>query len=246
MTIYNINKGLTEFFTAVFYAYSKKDSIICADNNIQLNLNDEIIDIIAEIDKAERVINFISKYDRSVILDIKMLFRSDDRDIYQIAFDYIKQLVKEKQKIREYLSNPYVILFNEKLKKIWNEVHRFTGFIRFMENDSGIFYSHYQPDYDITELLMPHFISRYKKMPFVIHDTNRNILGMYNGEISKIVKSEQTLTVYLSDNESNFTKLWKLYYDTVNIKERKNTKQMKSYMPVRYWKNMPEKQENFD
>ena len=243
MIIYNIKKELDDFFTAVFYAYNKKDSLICSDSNIQLNLNNEIIDIKSEKDKADRVINFINKYDKSVIYDIKTLFRSDDKDIYQIIFNYIKQLVNEKQKIREHLSNPYVILFNEKLQKIRYEVHRFTGFIRFMENEAGVFYAHYNPDSNITELLMPHFVSRYKKMPFVIHDTTRNILGLYNGEISKVVKADKPLTVYLSENENNYIDLWKKYYDTVNIEERKNTKLMKNFMPVRYWKNLPEKQD---
>jgi len=243
MIIFNIKKDLTNFFTAVFYAYSVNNARITADKNLQLNLTDAIKDVISENDKAERVIKLLNKYDNSLYYDIETLFRSDDRDIYQIIFDYIKQLIKEKQKIRGYLSNQCVIIFNEKLQKIWHEVHRFTGFIRFMENEAGVFYAHYTPDYDITELLMPHFIARYKQMSFVIHDTSRNILGVFNGEISKIIKTDKPLTVYLSDSEINFAQLWKLYYNTVSIEERKNVKLMKRCMPVRYWENLPEKNE---
>ena len=241
MTIFSIKKDLTNFFTAVFYAYSKKTPLITADCNLQLNFNDVIIDVTPEADKSERVISLINKYDKYLINDIKTLFRSDEKDIFQTMFNYIKQLVINKKSIREHLSNPCVIIFNEKLCKVLHEVHRFTGFIRFAENEEGIFYAHYTPDNDITELLMPHFISRYKTMAFVIHDTSRNIFGVYNGKISKIIKSDTPITVYLSENECNFAELWKLYYDTVSIEERKNIKLMKNYMPVRYWKNLPEK-----
>ena len=47
--------------------------------------------------------------------------------------------------------------------------------------------------------------------------------------------------VYLSEYEKAFECLWKRYYRSVNIKERPHEKQMKGYMPVRYWKFLPEK-----
>ena len=48
-------------------------------------------------------------------------------------------------------------------------------------------------------------------------------------------------TVSFSKNEDAFLSLWQNYYRTVAIKERKNTRLMKNFMPVRYWKFMPEK-----
>jgi probable DNA metabolism protein len=241
MIIYNIKNNFTSFFTAVFYAYSKKNAFITANNNIQLNLNDIIINVEADTEKSDRVINTLKKYDKNIFDDLEILFRSCNEEKYQTAFEYIRLLVNEKQCIRGYLSNPNVIIFNEQIQKVRHEAHRFTGFIRFMENDAGIFYAHFTPDNDITELLIPHFTAKYKKMPFVIHDTSRNILGVYNGNFYKMIKSDKQLTVFISENESKFTQLWKLYYDTVNIAERKNIKLMKSFMPVRYWNNLPEK-----
>lgn len=47
--------------------------------------------------------------------------------------------------------------------------------------------------------------------------------------------------VYLSEYERSFEALWKKYYTSVNVKERPHEKQMKGYMPVRYWKFLPEK-----
>ena len=47
--------------------------------------------------------------------------------------------------------------------------------------------------------------------------------------------------VYLSEYEQAFENLWRKYYSGVNIKERPHERQMKGYMPVRYWKFLPEK-----
>ena len=41
-----------------------------------------------------------------------------------------------------------------------------------------------------------------------------------------------------------FRVLWKHYYEAINISERKNHRRMRSCMPQRYWKHLPEKEEN--
>ena len=49
------------------------------------------------------------------------------------------------------------------------------------------------------------------------------------------------MTYFPDREEDKFLKLWRLYYDSVTIPERKNEKQMYGYMPARYHKNLPEK-----
>ena len=136
---------------------------------------------------------------------------------------------------------PEVIEFNDLLYKVTGEVHRLKGFLRFMESADGTLYAPYSPDNDITDMLMPHFAERLNS-PFVIHDLKRKIAGMYNGKewITGYVGEAE---IYLSEYERAFENLWKKYYKAVNIKERPHEKQMKGYMPVRYWKFLPEKKD---
>jgi probable DNA metabolism protein len=93
---------------------------------------------------------------------------------------------------------------------------------------------------------MSHFTSRFPNEAFIIHDTKRNVLGLYDGSVAKEICAEnKQVTVYLSDDELNFKKLWKTYYDSVNIKERRNPRLRASFMPKRYWVNLPETQAEF-
>ena len=46
--------------------------------------------------------------------------------------------------------------------------------------------------------------------------------------------------IVLSADEEGWQALWRQYYASVNIPSRKRLRQMKGYMPVRYWKFMPE------
>ena len=86
---------------------------------------------------------------------------------------------------------------------------------------------------------MPHFRSRIPEIPFVIHDVRRAKAAIWDGEhvfVAPLSKAE----IVLSADEQGWQALWRRYYASVNIPSRKRLKQMKGYMPVRYWKFMPE------
>jgi probable DNA metabolism protein len=43
-------------------------------------------------------------------------------------------------------------------------------------------------------------------------------------------------------NTDDFTRLWQDYYKSIAIKERENPRLLRRCLPVRYWKNLPERQ----
>ncbi len=227
-----------------FYDRRKPDGIFCSA--YQYSVFDEIKEIVSDNEKAERVKKCIEKCKtKYASFDLDFAYLSGLENKYKIIFDYFYYVIKNKNiDVSENYAESSVAAFNELKQKIWFETHRFKGFIRFSETEKGYFYSHYEPDNDITALLMPHFTARFKNHAFIIHDTKRNILGLYDGEKSAVVENDRPITVFLSESEKSFTELWTTYYDSVNIKERKNEKLMKQYLPVRYWKNLPEKNRN--
>ena len=243
MKIYICDDSPAGFFTAVFDAFKEKDCIVTSDKSIQLSLDSEIVRVETDEEKAERVQNGILKYDREAVEDILLVLRSCDSLKEQTAFLYIKKLMEQKTPIKKAYNLPEVVDFNDILYKVTGEVHRIKGFLRFMESAGGALYAPYSPDNDITELLMPHFAERLKAERFVIHDLKRKIAGMYNGH-EWIMGYAGEAEVYLSEYEKAFETLWKKYYKAVNITERPHEKQMKAYMPVRYWKHLPEKKDN--
>lgn len=243
MKIFITDGTVTAFFTAVFDAYREKECIITSDTQIQLSFDSEVIRVTGDREKNERVQTAVEKYDKYAIDEIVLSLRSGDTLKEQIAFEYLKKLMQVKTPINKMLSLPQVIEFDELVKRVTFEVHRCKGFLRFMESQEGVLYAPYTPDNDITDLLMPHFAERFKSERFVIHDLKRKIAGMYDGN-EWVTGFAGEAEVYLSEYERAFKNLWKKYYNSVNIKERPHIKQMKGYMPVRYWKFMPEKNGN--
>lgn len=240
MIIYLTDGKIKTFYTAVFYAYNKQDCIITSSENIQLTFDSNIIKVYAEEDKAQRVLNKLRQTDDLAQDEIALVLRSSDALKEQTAFEYIKLLVKSGKPVRGNLSTPIVLETEEIRKKVTNEIHRMKGFLRFMETVQGVLYAPYSPDNDITDLICPHFAERFKTQKFVIHDVKRKKAAMYDGKewiLSDVGEAE----IYLSEYEKAFETLWKKYYYSVNVSERPHEKQMKGYMPIRYWKFMPEK-----
>ncbi len=240
MKIFITDGTPSTFFTAVFDAFREKECVITSDRQVQLSFDSEVIRVGCDEQKCERVRNGIAKYDRLAEEEIALALRSCDPLKEQTAFEYIRKLMNVKAPVRKMLNAPEVIEFNDIVYKVTGETHRLKGFLRFMENSAGVLYAPYSPDNNITDLLMEHFAERLKSEKFVIHDLKRKIAGMYDGN-EWIMGYAGEAEVYLSEYERTFENLWKKYYNSVNIKERPHEKQMKGYMPVRYWKFLPEK-----
>ncbi|MDE6442273.1 MAG: TIGR03915 family putative DNA repair protein [Clostridia bacterium] len=240
MRIYICDGTPDSFFTAVFDAFNDKTGIITSDRDVQLSLDSEIVYVKSDEKKSERVQRGIYRYDSEAVRDVLYVLRSCDGLKEQTTLEYIRRLTEKKASIKKAYNLPEVVEFNDILHKVTGEIHRLKGFLRFMESSNGAFYAPYSPDNNITELLMPHFAERFKSERFVIHDLKRKIAGMYNGH-EWIIGYAGEAEIYLSEYERAFETLWKKYYKSVNIKERPHEKQMKGYMPVRYWKYLPEK-----
>ncbi len=241
MNVYITDGTTYGFYTAVFDAYLDKNCIITSAKNLQLTFDSNLIHVKTDTEKSERVLKKLRLYDTRGERDISLILRLGSSEKEQIAFEYLKRIISLKAPVRERLNEPAVIVARDAHKKVIAEAHHFKGFLRFMEGANGVYYAPFEPDNDILELIVPHFTARLKNQPFVIHDIKRRIAALYNTKECVITTTDEKVSVNLSDYEQAFQNLWKEYYNSVNISQRPHEKQTKGYMPVRYWKYMPEK-----
>lgn len=228
------------FYTAVFDAYKNKECLITSERDVQLGLGFEVIDVVTDGNKAERVRAKINALDKGAAEDITLLLRSDNALKENVAFEYVRLIIKSGGTVRAMQANPTVIEMHEIRTRVTGETHRLKGLLRFMESAEGVMYAPYSPDNDITDILAVHFAARLGGLPFVIHDVKRKIAALYDGN-EIVMTSAGDAEIYLSEYENYFRNLWKQYYNSVNIESRPHEKQMRGSMPVRYWKFLPEK-----
>lgn len=132
-------------------------------------------------------------------------------------------------------------------KHVSHEKHQMEAFVRFQENTDGVWTSTIAPAYDVLPLIATHFRKRYPDMEWVIADKLRGY-GLYhrNGQVLPVrfVHEKEPLLpaphIEAAKNESAYVALWKTYFRSVDIPERRNLKLQMQHMPKRHWKHMVE------
>lgn len=227
------------FLTAFLLAYSDEEAMLTSTST-QLAIGSKTVFVRTDPARAKKAEQRLLKIDNGSIDDLITILRSGDDDRDMVAFNYLRFLTKEGRPVRNMLAVDCVIAAVECMRRVGYEVHRFHGFLRFMESASGALYAPISPDNDICDLLVPHFRARLPQFPFVIHDVGRKKAAVYDGEHTFIAPLDRA-EIALSADEEHWQALWRDYYASVNIPSRERLKQMRGYMPVRYWKFMPEK-----
>lgn len=242
MNIYITDGTPESFYTAVFTACTDKDCIVTSARDFQMPMGARLIEVSADKEKCARVCRKLQQCDGRALNDLSLILRRGSPSREMTALGYIRLLIEKGSPVRDMLSHPAVIEAMAAIKKVTGETHNFTGFLRFMEGANGVFYAPFSPDNDILELILPHFLRRLANQAFVIHDVSRKKAALYNTKECVLTDTDERVSIALSEYERGFQELWQEYYRSVNIAERPHEKQMKGYMPVRYWKFMPEKQ----
>jgi len=227
------------FLTAFLRAFSDEEAILTSQN-AQLSLGQESEFVAADEALAGKAERRLKEYDKECMNELDLLLRSGESDRDMVAFRYLKKIARGKRPVRSMLADDDVLAATEHMRRVTFEIHRMHGFLRFMESASGALYAPFAPDNDICDLVAPHFQRRLPDFPFVIHDVKRKKAAVYDGKTLFLAPLDKT-DVLLSADEIGWQSLWKRYYASVNIPSRERLKQMRGYMPVRYWKYISEK-----
>lgn len=232
--------GTEEGFLTAFVIAFEDENARLSSKCTQLPLGEKPVVVQTDLIRADKAKRRLLSFDKEIGKELDILLRCGETDNEQVAFAYLRKVARQKRPVRTQLASVDVFRAAEYIKKVRYEVHRFHGFIRFMECESGALYAPFSPDNDICDLLVPHFRARLPAYPFVLHDVKRKKAAVYDGTHAFIAELDKA-NILLSANEEGWQELWKKYYSAVNIPSRERLKQMRNYMPVRYWAFMPEK-----
>lgn len=147
------------------------------------------------------------------------------------------------RRIMEDLSDPYVNLVWKLRVKVWHELHRFFGFVRFREVGGGVLLSEITPDNDILSMLAPHFADRFPNENWMIYDSKRNKVLIHPSGKGCLIRTGVSLTReerdLLTDTE-DYESLWKAFCKSVTVQERKNPHLQQQLLPLKFRTNMVE------
>ncbi|MEG0697644.1 MAG: TIGR03915 family putative DNA repair protein, partial [Algoriella sp.] len=128
------------------------------------------------------------------------------------------------------------------------EKHHNEAFIRFEKINQDLFFAKIEPKYNVIPLLVKHFVKRYTDQSFIIYDVIRKYGIFYDKNSNQVEEirldftPETTTSInkYIDVDENLYQELWKSYFKSTTITERKNSKLQIQMMPKRFWKNLTE------
>ena len=245
------NKSFEGFLTAVFEAYERKESVYIRKSGIESRgLFTEIKEVITYEVHAERVLKKIDALlGTTGVRRLWKAFLSEDPEIEDAMLGVIAYSIKTNSDIFSDFGNSHVLKIHQVVKSVDREKHRMEAFIRFKLTTDKIYYAVVEPDFNVLPLIKTHFENRYADQHWLIYDVKRNYGLYYDQETTEIVTMETTGgaslknpgTSLLDDSEDLYQNLWKSYFQSTNIKSRKNMKLHLRHVPKRYWKYLTEK-----
>ncbi len=196
-----------------------------------------------KIEDDEKVIQeIINGTSKNILTTIYYLFLSNEENKELLIYYFLVHSLKFKNKVY-YMRNLKSV--DKALKVVMyvsHENHKFKGFVRFKELANNILYAEISPVNNILPILSNYFKKRLKNEFFIIKDVKRNIVSVYDKKDFYILDGEEFKLI--GNKESSSEKLiqdmWIAFYKTIGIKERKNDRCRRNFMPKKYWKNIIE------
>jgi probable DNA metabolism protein len=254
--VFTYNGTFEGFLTVVFECYRQKvcPADIRPKDGLQQNIFSEAVYIEPDSAKAARVWKGIHSRLSGVGKDMPFYsFLSESDGIEIRIFRFIRRLLSEQFSIETDFSDPDVLFLIQVARQVKKEAMRMVQFVRFQRTNDGLYFCGIEPKYDVIPLVLGHYKRRFPSQKWIIYDLKRDYGIFYDlKEATEVVFSKKEFSELdgalnknlVEEGEDAYQSLWRTYFQNVNIKERKNLKLQRQHMPQRFWKFLPEMQNN--
>lgn len=238
--IYMYDGSLDGFLCCVFESYAHKEAptaIVCDDEPI-LTLF-ETRSIFTDKSKANRVYKKIVKLSSFTVNLMKKVHLTCLEDKEMHLYHVIVRLLNQGGGWLGNQTDPQLYPLLQAVRHMEREAHLLKGFVRFSLL-GGVLVAEIEPKNQVLPLLRSHFCQRYQNEQLFIYDRTHKQALFYAQGKSTITPLEHFQMAHGDEDEALYRTLWKQFYDTIAIKERKNPTCRRTQMPQRYWNTMTE------
>ncbi len=144
-------------------------------------------------------------------------------------------LLEKSKKVSWYELNisadPDIVKMRRKIGEVKSEIHRMRGFIRFNSITDNILFGYMKPENRIGRLITDIFARRFQKNMIILGNENivwasyyvNNSYSRYENNKSLKETIEEVKSLIENNKEIDIGEIWKVYYNSQYIKERKIT-----------------------
>lgn len=235
-------EGLLTAIHEGYYGPDKPDRIELPDHR-QEALLDQTVWIETDVEKSVKVNDAIlKKLSKDILEHVLYAWLSEDASAGTVVYTFLRHAFKAGPACIGHESHPAVNALLRLSRAVTRESHRLLGLVRFMELDSSIFYSRFEPDFNVLMILAAHFANRLGDQIWVLHDAKRGLAAFYNRSSWHIAEVPMPVDMVLHADETQMQEYWQEYFRRIAIVERNNPNLQRQMMPKKYWKYLVEKQ----
>lgn len=135
--------------------------------------------------------------------------------------------------------DPVIRNIHKGLRDLGREIDKWYGFVRFSDMQ-GILVAVIGAKNNVLPFLAPHFTDRFHKEHFLIYDENHKMALVYRPGRCAVIPMERFTLGDVGEEEKKYRRLWKEYYEAIEIRPRHNETCRRTLMPKRYWDYLTE------
>jgi uracil-DNA glycosylase len=162
----------------------------------------------------------------------------NDPERFGLLYRLLWRLQKDKE-LMSVRSDPDVGKLDRRVSAVRRDAHKMKAFVRFksIADDSGLerFVAWFEPEHFVLERVAPFFSRRFTGMMWGIVTPYRS--AYWDGETLEFGEGGRKEDVPAEDA---LEPVWKSYFASIFNPARLKVSMMKSEMPVKYWRNLPE------
>jgi probable DNA metabolism protein len=229
------------FLTLIHQSYVQKKSAEKIIRNLQdIDLLDEVTEVVTNRTYAGKVLKSLEKkFHKRYFNRIFHIFLCDTRDFELPLYVYIVLGFRDQKNLSN-INHPSIYYIEKLEQEYFRHLHKMYGFVRFEELEDKTLYAKIEGKFNLLPLLGRHFMKRLDGNDFIIHDTRRALAFLYHEGESRVEQIASFTEPRRSLHEEKFQKLWKTFFKSVMISERKNLKLQQNWVPLLYRKYMTE------
>jgi len=241
--------SLEGFLSCVFEAYVKHElpEDIVDETRFEPRLDQSSFFVQTDYDRALRVRRGIEREaGRRAFGAVVRALANDDPHAGAVVFRFIRYVMdarsgrNKRRNVLNDLANPIVGDLVTLERHVINEEEKMRQFIRFSHLQNGVWFARCNPNANVVPLIMQNFVNRFNIQPFMIYDENHHIAGVYDGNDWNLVRDEVVNIPSRTADDAYVETLWQHFYDSLSIDARYNPELRCHFMPVRFWRNLPE------
>ena len=241
MITYMYDGTFEGFLTMIHRSYMYKEvAYRIIKTPLETNLLDTTISVITNRTYAQKVLKSLEeRFEKRYFNRIFHIFMCDTHDFEKALYDYIILGFRDQKNLAD-ITHPSIHYIEKLEQEYFRYLHKMYGFVRFEELEEGTLYGRLEGKFNILPLLGKHFARRLNGCDFVLHDLQRSLAYLHNGEGDTIREVATYEIPKRSLHEEKFQKLWKTFFTHVTIGTRQNLKLQQNWVPLLYRKYMTE------